>query len=233
MALSTVKVPDSMKVLFEKAQEYVSSYFEIRKENPNKGSIFIGGEQYILVRAASMSVHFFDFIKNMYPTLNEKEAVEAASIVLYDLAHNIGKVDAKKFHIDTQVEDVISKLSTGPVHFSYTGWSYVNISEESNTKADETFYLLYDHPQSFEADSWISMGKETNFCTCFMNAGYFSGWCEESFGIPLVSKEILCRARGDKYCRFIMAQPHKLKDYIDIYLEKNQELFEKYIEHEE
>ena len=30
-----------------------------------------------------------------------------------------------------------------------------------------------------------------------MNAGYSSGWCEESFGVTLVASEILCQAKGD------------------------------------
>ena len=30
-----------------------------------------------------------------------------------------------------------------------------------------------------------------------MNAGYSSGWCEESFGVTAVASEIMCRARGD------------------------------------
>ena len=47
-----------------------------------------------------------------------------------------------------------------------------------------------------------------------MNSGYSSGWCEESFGIPLTSVEISCRAKGDDNCTFIMAPPHRIEEYI-------------------
>ena len=225
MALNTVKVPRAIEPLFEKAQEYVSSYFKERIDDPTSGTIRIKGERYILVRAASMSVHFLEFIKHMYPTLAEDEAIEAASSVLFDMAHSIGIADAKKFHAETNVTDVISKLSTGPIHFAYTGWAFVDIFEESKPAPDETYKLVYDHPQSFEADSWIDLGRRVNFCTCFMNAGYSSGWCEQSFGIPLVAREILCRAKGDRFCRFIMAQPQRIEEFILDYKKSNQSLF--------
>lgn len=225
MALNTVKVPIPIAPLFEKAQEYVSRYFSDQKADPTKGVITIHGHRYILVRAASMSVHFLEFIKGMYPALDDEEAQQAASIVLFDISKNIGMNDAKKFHMDTGVSDPISKLSTGPIHFAYTGWAFVDIKEESQPTPDENYFLLYDHPQSFEADSWLELGKKINFCSCFMNSGYSSGWCQQSFGIPLIAREILCRAKGDPFCRFIMAQPHKIDQFIEDYTKSNPQLF--------
>jgi PAS domain S-box-containing protein len=65
-----------------------------------------------------------------------------------------------------------------------------------------------------------------------MNAGYSSGWCEESFGIPLVTAEILCTAKGDEVCRFIMAHPSKIEGYISEYLNKEPELAEQITKYE-
>lgn len=48
-----------------------------------------------------------------------------------------------------------------------------------------------------------------------MNAGYSSGWCEESFGIPLTAIELTCRAKGDDSCSFIMAHPDKIHAYLN------------------
>jgi len=59
---------------------------------------------------------------------------------------------------------------------------------------------------------------------CAMNAGYSSGWCEESFGIPLCASEILCRARGDAVCRFMMAHPNQIKSKIYEYSKKHPDL---------
>ena len=56
-----------------------------------------------------------------------------------------------------------------------------------------------------------------------MNAGYSSGWCEESFGMPLVSCEVECLAKGDAQCRFIMAPPSRIEEHLARYfLEKPQ-----------
>ena len=52
-----------------------------------------------------------------------------------------------------------------------------------------------------------------------MNAGYSSGWCEESFGLPLEAREISCRAAGHDRCRFVMAPAQHLEQRIEEYLE--------------
>ncbi|MBN1913162.1 MAG: XylR N-terminal domain-containing protein [Candidatus Omnitrophica bacterium] len=225
MSALHVKVPKKIEPLFENAEEYVARYFSRKKESPEKGTITIGGERYILVRAASMSVHFFEYIKTLNPNLENAQAVKSAGDILYNVGRAAGKADARVFIKAMDVGDPIAKLSSGPIHFSYAGWAFVDISEESRPLPNENYYLLYDHPQSFEADSWMSMEKSPDFCVCFMNAGYSSSWCEVSFGIDLVAKEILCRAKGDKYCRFIMAPPNMIDGYIKEYKDRHPELF--------
>jgi two-component sensor histidine kinase len=90
----------------------------------------------------------------------------------------------------------------------------VDILPESKPSPDENCYLKYHHPFSFEADSWLRAGKKSKVPVCIMNSGYSSGWCEESFGIPLTAVEISCRACGDKDCTFIMAPPDKIDRYV-------------------
>ena len=48
-----------------------------------------------------------------------------------------------------------------------------------------------------------------------MNSGYSSGWCEESFGFPLTSVEVTCKAKGDEHCTFIMSPPHKIQEHVN------------------
>ena len=227
MKLDTVKVPEEFEPTFRKAQEYVSKYFKEREEDPSKGLIEVFGERYILIRAASMSVDFFDTVNNLYRDAGEEEAINVAKSFLFDVAHAIGRADARNFHEKTNLSDPIEKLSAGPVHFSHSGWAFVDISPESKLSPDENFYLLYDHLYSFEAYSWKKSKRSSDFPVCVMNAGYSSGWCEESFGIPLVTVEILCKAKGDDVCRFIMAHPSKIDEYIAEYLEKEPELAKK------
>jgi PAS domain S-box-containing protein len=219
--LNTVSVPEPLASVFLNAQEYVERYFQNRDENPERGLIEISGERYILVRAASMSKEFFDLVTSLYRDRGEKEARGVASSFLFDMAHAIGKADAKSFYLKMGVTSPIDKLSAGPIHFAYAGWAFVEISPASNPTPDENYYLIYDHPFSFEADAWLKSGKDTAFPVCIMSAGYSSGWCEESFGIPLVAAEIECRAKGDEHCRFIMAPPFKIEQYISQYSSRN------------
>ena len=215
--LETVRVPAEFAPIFQRANDFVSKYFAQKKEDPTRGTIEIFGERYLLVRAASMSVEFFDTVKNLYHDQGEEEAINVATSLLFDIAHSIGKTDARMFHQTMELSDPIEKMSAGPIHFSHTGWAFVDIFPESRPVPDESFFLVYDHPFSFESDAWIKAGRGTDSPVCVMNAGYSSGWCEESFGLPLVSTEVMCRARGDEACRFVMAHPSRVEQYIEEY----------------
>jgi len=220
----SASVPEAIASPFLKAQEYVERYFEKREENPQQGQVSFSGERYILVRAASMSKEFFDMVTSLYDDRGKEEARDVAFGLLFDIAHSIGKADARNFSSKMGVSKPIEKLSAGPIHFAHTGWAFVKILPESHPTPDENYCLIYDHPFSFEANAWLESGRKTDFHVCIMNAGYSSGWCEESFGIPLVAAEIECRAKGDDYCRFIMAPPttieKRIKEYGSNYLVK-------------
>jgi DNA-binding CsgD family transcriptional regulator/predicted hydrocarbon binding protein len=228
--LNTVSVPDDLRQVFLKAQDYVKNYFSAGLMDPQKGQIKFSGERYILIRASAMSKEFFDIMIGMYKDRGEKEARNLAFNFLFDIAHSIGKADAKSFFSKMGVSDPIEKLSAGPIHFAYSGWASVKIHPLSRPTPDENFYLIYDHPYSFEAHSWLEKPGEgkTDFPVCVMNSGYSSGWCEESFGVSLVTVEVECRAKGDRQCRFIMAHPSKIKEKIDEYGKKAYIKYEHY-----
>jgi signal transduction histidine kinase/CheY-like chemotaxis protein len=221
MTLRTVRVPDAIAAPFAEAEEVVSRYFRLRKDDAEHGSIEIAGERYVLVRAASLSVEFFALVQDLYGPGREKEADEFARNILFDLAHAIGRSDAQNFHSRMDLTEPIARLSAGPVHFAHAGWAFVDIDPSSRPSADGDFYLLFEHPYSFEADAWLRAGKRRDFAACIMNAGYSSGWCEESFGVELVSAEVLCRAKGDPCCRFIMAHPHRIEERLREYVTKD------------
>lgn len=213
-----VSVPDNLRSVFDKAQKDVENYFRNFVFDPSHGSISIGNQRYLLVRAASLSIDFAHTIKTLYADRGENEATLIGNDILFDVAHAIGISDAKAFHKKMNLTDPISKLSAGPVNFAFSGWAFVEILPESNPSPDDNYFLIYNHPFSFEADSWLKAGKNSEAPVCIMNSGYSSGWCEESFGFPLTAVEITCRARGDEKCSFIMAPPHKIKEHLDKYL---------------
>ncbi len=210
----TVKVPKNIEPLFDKAAEVVKTYFETFTADPSLSKIEVNGQRYVLMRAESLANDFFKNILNLYSDRPKQEAIKIGRNLLFDFAHLIGIEDAKNFHKKMKLKDPLSKMSAGPIHFAYTGWAFVDILPESKPSPDDNFYLKYHHPYSFEADSWIKSKEKTDFPVCSMNAGYSSGWCEQSFGIELTSVEISCRAKGDKHCTFIMAPPHKIGEYL-------------------
>ena len=214
--MKTVRVPPEMAPAFAAAEELVARYFEHRRDDPETGTIEIHGERYVLVRAAALSVEFFALVAQLYGEGHERDADDFARNILFDLAHTIGRSDARNFHARMGLADPIARLSAGPVHFAYAGWASVDIDPSSRPSPDD-FYLLYDHPYSFESDAWLRAGKKRKAPACVMNAGYSAGWCSESFGLPLVATEILCRARGDEACRFIMAHPDRLEQLVAEY----------------
>jgi signal transduction histidine kinase/CheY-like chemotaxis protein len=216
--LKTVRVPPEMMGPFAAAEEVVARYFRLRRDDPAHGSIEIAGERYVLMRAASLSVEFFALVQELYGVGRESEADEFARNILFDLAHAIGRSDAHNFHSRMGLADPIARLSAGPVLFAHAGWASVDIHPSSRPTADNDFYLLFEHPYSFEAEAWLRAGKHRDFAACIMNAGYSSGWCEASFGIELVSTEVLCRARGDACCRFVMAHPDRIEARVHGYL---------------
>lgn len=210
----TVRVPKEIRKPFDLAEKLVGKYFSSLKFSPSSGSIEISNERYILIRASALSHEFLNTISDLYKDRGADEALHIGKNILFDLAHVLGMEDAKSFHKKMGLSDPVSKLSAGPVHFAYTGWAFVDILQESTPFPDDRYYLKYNHPYSFEADSWVKAGKKSTSTVCIMNSGYSSGWCEASFGIPLTAVEISCKARGDKKCTFIMAPPHKIDSYL-------------------
>lgn len=218
----TVKPPPQLEASFDQAEDYFDRYFRQQRNDPAIGAIEISNERFVLVRGAALSIEFFEVVKRLF-TQSKQEAASIASRVLFDIAHALGKTDACHFHKLMGLSDPISKLSAGPAYFVRTGWAFMELSEESKPEPNENYYLLYDHPRSFEADAWIEAGRRSDFPVCLMNAGYSAGWCEESFGLPLVASEVSCRARGDEACRFIMAPPGRIEAHVTRYLERAAE----------
>ncbi len=213
-ALDSVRVPPAFEPIFLRAQDYVRRYFADRVESPEHSTISISGERYVLVRAASMSVEFFDLVTSLYRDEGAENARAVASNLLFDLAHALGRADARSFQKKMGVSDPLDKLSAGPIHFAFAGWAFVDILPESRPSPDQNYFLVYDHPFSFESDAWVTRGRASDVPVCIMNAGYSSGWCEESFGLPLVAAEVECLAAGDPRCRFVMAPPGRIEEHL-------------------
>ncbi len=202
-----VKCPEPFVPLFVQAEKDLARFFTGLRQVPEKGEITISGERYILARAVTFSVQLKEILNEEYGRL-------AAEKIAYNLGRAAGTKDAEFFIKKLDLQKGPTALSAGPVHFAYVGWAFVDIFPESAPTTDENYFLIYDHPYSFEAHSFVSEGIEVDRPVCHMNAGYSSGWCQVAFGVDLVAKEISCRARGDEKCIFVMAHPSKVNEYV-------------------
>jgi len=208
-----VHCPPPLAPLFKEAEQIMGRYFGGLQRTPEKGHISISGERYLLMRAESISFELHDELRKMFGDAGARQ-------IRYKLARALGIRDARNFHKRLAVEDPDMKLALGPVHFAYVGWAFVDIFPESHPATDDTYFLVYSHPYSFEADAYIEQEMKSKHPTCYMSAGYSSGWCEVSYNVELKAEEITCRAMGHAQCVFVMAPPKSLDAYVRQYREK-------------
>lgn len=205
-------VPEGLADTFAEASRRVTRFFADGDVDPAEARLRFGGERYVLVRASAFSIDFLDTIAQLYADRGQKEAMAIGRSFLFDVAHTIGRNDAKRFHELMNVVDPLERLSDGPFHFAYTGWGIVRLDPRSNPVPTDDYCLVYDHPSSFEASSHLEAGRASDTPVCILGAAYSSGWCEQSFGIDLTAVEVECRAKGDATCSFVMAPPGRIHE---------------------
>lgn len=201
-----VSCPDAFSPLFEAAESIISPIFEDFKRNPEKGSITVASERYVIYRAESMAIAMKEQLTSVLGP--------GAGVVIYQIGKATGAADAKYYFEKLGTQDPAQRLAMGPVSFALGGYANVSILPESAPAPNEEFLLVYDHPNSYEAEAHIRTGITAKMPVDFLNAGYSAGWCSEAFSLKLEAKEITCKAMGDSQCRFVMAPSHRLRDRI-------------------
>ncbi|KAH3745851.1 response regulator [Pelomyxa schiedti] len=221
----TVSCPAQFMPMFKQAEERVASYFAQKVEDPSSASISIMDERYIIIRGSAMSVEFFRLVSTVFGSGKRRQALEFTRNILYDLAQVIGRTDAQVFKAKMNITDPIIHLAAGTVHFAFAGWAHVRVLPESvPIGLPEKYFLFYEHPYSFEAQSYIENGETVDTPICVMSAGYSAGWCSEAFGLDTCATEVLCKARGDECCRFLMSHPSTIKQRVLEYKQNHPNL---------
>ena len=208
--VDTVRVPEKYEAVFEIADKYVGDLFKEFVREPREGMIHVGKERYVLVRGESLFVALFEQLESVL-------GVTQAAEFLYNMARVIGKSDSRALADSRGVTEPIERMSAGPVLFAYSGWAFVELYPSSRPRPDESFFLQYQHPNTFESEIYERKGMTTDRPVCFFSAGYSAGWCSEAFSVPLHAREMTCTAKGDERCEFIMAPSRKLDAYASQY----------------
>ena len=70
----SAEVPEQFQSVFLKAQSYIDRYFNNRNSNAKEGMIEISGERYLLLRADTLALDFFD---SVHPEISHLDAENA------------------------------------------------------------------------------------------------------------------------------------------------------------
>jgi predicted hydrocarbon binding protein len=201
--LTTAKVPAPFAPPFEAAEVYVKKHFSQIERRPEQGTIHIGGDRYVLVRAESLYLAWYESMAQTF-------GADTARDFIYATGREIGRSDSKTFAERLGVTDGVERLAAGPIHFSHAGWAFVEISDDSAPATDDNYFLHYLHPNTFESEVLKSRGVKRDTCACHFSAGYSAGWCSSAFGIEVHARELWCTAKGDARCEFVMAPAGRL-----------------------
>jgi hypothetical protein len=203
--LRSVRVPSSFQTNFERAESFVEQWFADMDRRPHQGTLHIGGERYVLVRAASLYLTWFEELEASF-------GEEPARDFIYNTAREIGRSDSAAFSARFGLSDGLDRLSAGPVHFAHAGWALVEILEDSTPSRDESYYLHYLHPNTFESEVLAARGRRLAACGCWFSAGYSAGWCSDAFAVEVHGRELRCLSKGDDRCEFVMAPSERLDE---------------------
>jgi hypothetical protein len=201
--LTDVRVPDSLRAAFEFAQAVVRRQFLEMDRAPDHGTIHIGGERYVLIRADSLYAGWFTALTATFGR-------DTAQSFIYSTARELGRSDCAAFSDKLELSPGVGRLASGPIHFAHAGWAFVDIFGDSAPANDDSYFLHYAHPNTFESEVLRARGEHSDSPACLFSAGYSAGWCSAAFEIEVHAREIRCLARGDERCEFIMAPDHKL-----------------------
>lgn len=201
-----VDCPLELESLLKEAEDVITPLFWDFKRDPEKGAITVSSERYVIYRGNSMAVALRHQLESVLGP--------GAGVAIYQIGKATGAEDARYYFEKTGIQDQELRLAMGPVIFALGGYAKVRILPESTLVPDENFLLVYDHPNSYEAEAHLKTGLSASKPVDFLNAGYSAGWCSEAFDLKLESKEITCKAMGDPQCRFVMAPCSRLRDRV-------------------
>jgi len=201
--LTTAKVPSAFAPPFEAAEAYVKKHFSQIERRPEQGTIHIGGDRYVLVRAESLYLAWYDSMAQTF-------GADTARDFIYATGREIGRSDSKTFIERLGVTDGVERLASGPIHFSHAGWAFVEILDDSAPATNDSYFMHYIHPNTFESEVLGAKGIRRDACACHFSAGYSAGWCGAAFGLEVHARELWCTAKGDERCEFVMAPAARL-----------------------
>ena len=135
------------------------------------------------------------FLASLLVELHGELGQQKASLALFQIGLFHGLRDAARVcrERDDRAANVPSPNTTSVV-MQWTGGAH--------TDEAGTFSLEGTWPERHEAVARVSRLGAPESPSCWMSAGYTTGWLSGTLNRPLVAREVSCAARGDEACRF-------------------------------
>ena len=196
-------VPPHFAPPFDAAESFVEGLFTSMERRPEDGTLRLGGDRYVLMRAESFYLAWSEALEASF-------GIEATRDLLYNTAREIGRADCRAFCERLGLTDPVARLASGPLHFAHAGWAFVEILDDSAPAPDATCYLHYRHPNTFESEVLAAKKRKSETPACVFSAGYSAGWCTEAFGLELHARELTCQGCHHDHCEFVLAPSSEL-----------------------
>ncbi len=207
--VKTVEAPPEMHGMIEAIE---AKYDELMKTKleflPEKSRIRLVGNEVMFIGLRALAIDLKD-------ELDQVLGESGKNLLIYRLSQSFGRSEAERLLPILGYEDLPSRIAAGPIWAAYSGFVRVRLLPGSVIEPNENFFLFYEHPNNFEATFWKKDGRTASEPICFFNAGYSSGWCSVASGVDLDAEEILCEAKGDVSCRFIMFPSSRRMEYLE------------------
>ncbi|MHA1781416.1 MAG: V4R domain-containing protein [Candidatus Thorarchaeota archaeon] len=207
--VKTVEAPPEMHTLIDMIEQ---KYEELLKTElvfkPEISRIELLGSEAMFIGLKAIAIDLKD-------ELDQVLGEAGRNLLIYRLGQSFGRSEAERLLPKLGLEELPARIAAGPIWAAYSGFVRVRLLPGSVLEPNDNYFLFYEHPNNFEAAHWLKEGRKATEPICFFNAGYSSGWCSVASGVELEAEEILCEAKGDKACRFIMFPRSKRMEYME------------------
>ncbi len=205
----TVEAPPEMHALMEMIEAKYDELFKTKLVfKPEESRIRLVGDEVMFIGLRAIGMDLKDELDSV---LGE----QGRNLLIYRLGQSFGWSEAEKLLPMLGFEELPARIAAGPIWAAYSGVVRVRLLPGCVLSLDDNYFLIYEHPNNFEAVLWKRDGRTSSDPICFFNAGYSSGWCSVASGVELDVEEILCEARGDPACRFVMFPSSRRMEYME------------------
>ncbi|MHA1247148.1 MAG: XylR N-terminal domain-containing protein [Candidatus Thorarchaeota archaeon] len=198
-----------MHGLIEAIEAKYEEIFKTKLEfKPEESRIKLVGENVMFIGLRAIAIDLKDELDSV---LGEA----GRNLLIYRLGQSFGRSEAERILPQLGLDELPARIAAGPIWAAYSGFVRVRLLPGSVLEPNENYFLFYEHPNNFEAELWKKEGRTATEPLCYFNVGYSSGWCSVASGLELEAEEILCEAKGDQACRFIMFPASRRMEYME------------------